>query len=256
MAISSEQVKQAADDFGGAFNEPDQAPVERTDDDAFGLTPPVEADDGIPESPEQATEVVDDAPEVGAEAGAEQAAEPTGESAAASMTPEDIAREVQRLKTWEGRLKAFNSQMKAKGFKDEGEGGDESMGEEQAETPAEELGEVIAEKVAGMSPDEAMQTLAADFGDDFVKMLGTIIDAKVAQASEGVSKSVDEIIEDIVDGKTKWHFETIVDRHPDFMDIAEGPEFAAFIDAMPEADKAEAQRVVDSGSASRPQLSP
>jgi hypothetical protein len=75
-------------------------------------------------------------------------------------------------------------------------------------------------------------------------MLSAIIDAKVAQVGEGVNKSVNEIIEDIVDTKAKAHFEAIADKHPDFMDVAESAEFKAYCEATPECAK-----VVESGSA-------
>lgn len=235
MAISPEQSKQDSADFDAAYNEDAPAPVQKTDDDAFGLVPDeavmAEADDGIPSSPEEAQEAVDEPQE-----------------ASNGGHPPGLTLEEQRAKSWEGR-KAAQAREAAAGTDD---GGEAQTSEEAIETPAgeaaepevSELLEDAAEKTEGMSPDEALKTLAADFGDDFAKLLSTIIDAKVAKASDTVSKSVNEIIEDIVDTKARNHFETIADRHPDFMDIANSEDFKAYC-----ADKPECAAIVDTGTA-------
>jgi len=233
MAISPEQSKQDSADFDAAYNEDMPTPAQKTDDDAFGLVPDeaVMADDGIPNSPEEAQEVT----------------EPTANESNGGHPP-GLTLEEQRAKSWEGRKQA-QAREAAAGTDD---GGEVQPSEEASETPAEEaeepevseLLEDAAEKTEGMSPDEALKTLAADFGDDFAKLLSTIIDAKVAKASDTVSKSVNEIIEDIVDTKARNHFETIADRHPDFMDIANSEDFKAYC-----ADKPECAAIVDTGTA-------
>lgn len=147
-------------------------------------------------------------------------------------------------------MKAREAELKAGGpSTGSGEESGESFLEDLGESSLEEAGEGVAGKLKGMSPDQAMKALADDFGDDFAKMLSTVIDAKVAQASSSMGQSVDEIINDIVDTKARMHFETIADRHPDFMDVSKSPDFAAYIDAMPDAGRAEAQRVIEAGSA-------
>ncbi len=233
MAISPEQSKQDSADFDAAYNEDMPSPVQKTDDDAFGLVPDeavmaAEPDDGMPNSPEEAQEAID---------------EP--QDASGGGHPPGLTLEEQRAKSWEGR-KAAQAREAAAG--NEGE----TPAEEAAETPAEEAAEPevseileeAAEKTEGMDPDEALKALSADFGPEFAAMLSAIIDAKVAKASDTVSKSVNEIIEDIVDTKARTHFETIADRHPDFMDIANSEEFKAYC-----AEKPECASVVDSGTA-------
>lgn len=233
MAISPEQSKQDSADFDAAYNEDAPAPVQKTDDDAFGLVPDeavmaAEPDDGMPNSPEEAQEAID---------------EP--QDASGGGHPPGLTLEEQRAKSWEGR-KAAQAREAAAG--NEGE----TPAEEAAETPAEEAAEPevseileeAAEKTEGMDPDEALKALAADFGPEFAAMLSAIIDAKVAKASDTVSKSVNEIIEDIVDTKARNHFETIADRHPDFMDIANSEDFKAYC-----ADKPECAAIVDTGTA-------
>ena len=230
MAFSPEQSKQDSADFDAAYNEDAPTPAQKTDDDAFGLVPDeaVMADDGIPNSPEEAQE-------------AEEVAEP---QEASGGHPPGLTLEEQRAKSWEGRKQAMEREAASGGEPAEPNEPAEAPAEEAAEPEVSELLEDAAAKTEGMAPDEALKALAADFGEDFAKMLSTIIDAKVAQASDTVSKSVNEIIEDIVDTKARSHFETIADRHPDFMDIANSEEFKAYC-----AEKPECAAIVDTGTA-------
>jgi hypothetical protein len=227
---TKQQLDDGNKDFGNSFDETEAAPIERTDDDAFGLTPPVDETADFPSSPEEAMEAEADEPAPAAEAGP------------AALTPDDLARETQRLKSWEGRLKAREAELKAQGA-----GAGES--EESGESPVQEAIEQEAAKVAGMDPDKALKMLADDFGEDFANMLVSIIDAKVAQASGAVSQSVDEIINDIVDSKARAHFETIADQHPDFMDVAESAEFKDYVASLPGEASATAQQTIETGSA-------
>lgn len=239
--VNTAQTEQDEQDFGSAYAEDPQAAPAQSEDDAFGLTPDVAEDDGIPNSPEEATEVP-----------AEAVAEPTmGEEPgqAEPVQPQGMSKEEQRLKSWEGRLKARVAELKAAGHAVDGDDAGESDAQEADESGGEQQAEAEVQKLQGMSPDEALKTLANDFGEDFASMLATIIDAKVAQASGVMGQSVDDIINDIVDTKAKAHFETIADRHPDFMDVAGSGEFKGYIEAMPEADKAQARRVIEAGSA-------
>lgn len=236
-----EQKMQDELEFDSAYGADDaQAGPAQTDDDAFGLTPEVavaEEDDGIPNSPEEATEVM---PEE----------DTTKADPAMDAMHAEVAREMQRLKSWEGRLKVLEAKLKAVGPPEpDADEADPSMMDGAAESGMQDDAQDMADKIKAMGPDEAMQALTDDFGEDFAKMLSTVIDAKVAQASSSMSQSVDEIINDIVDSKAKMHFETIADRHPDFMDVSRSPEFTAFISAMPDAGQAESRRVVDSGTA-------
>lgn len=237
-----EQKMQDELEFDSAYGADEaQAGPAQTDDDAFGLTPEVAVaendDDGIPNSPEEATEVM-------------PAEDTTKADPAMDAMHAEVAREMQRLKSWEGRLKVLEAKLKAVGPPEpDADEADPSMMDGAAESGMQDEAQDMADKIKGMGPDEAMQALTDDFGEDFAKMLSTVIDAKVAQASSSMSQSVDEIINDIVDSKAKMHFETIADRHPDFMDVSRSPEFTAFISAMPDAGQAESRRVVDSGTA-------
>ncbi len=240
-----EQVRQDEQDFAAGYDEDMPTPVEQTEDEAFGLTPEASEEDDYPNSPDEAEIVADEPAAEDAPvdvAGAVEAAQPEAQPEAESAKGDDLAKEVQRLKSWEGRLKAMEAQLKAGKPADE----PETPAEAAAEDEAEEVGD--AEKAEVTDVDGAIKALAADFGNEFTKMLMMIIDAKVGQANEGVAKSVDEIIADIVDTKAKAHFEAIADKHPDFMEIADSPEFAAYLDAMPEDEKAKAQQIVEGGT--------
>lgn len=228
MAMTPKQAQQDQDDFMAAYEEDAPEQVAQTDDDAFGIVPDeaVMEDAGVLNSTEKATEAV--------------------EKQASGGHPPGLTLEEQRAKSWEGRKQAQAREAAPKEAVDPVE---EVLEEQQSEVQADEpevseLLEEAAAKTKSMEPDEALKVLAADFGDDFASMLSSIIDAKVAQVGEGVNKSVNEIIEDIVDTKAKTHFETIADRHPDFMDVAESAEFKAYCEATPECAK-----VVESGSA-------
>ena len=228
MATSPEQVKQDQQDYQDAYAAEIPAPVAQTDDDAFGLNPEAvaasESDDSDIPNPEEATEVP-----------AEAAAEVTGGEEPGEPAPEDWE---QKYKTLQGK---YNAEVanKAPAEASHNEAG-ESPAEEKLESPNEEAGEQAAEKVAGMSPDDALQALAADFGEDFTAMISSIIDAKVAAATGETKQSVQDIIDDIVDTKARAHFEKISTAHPDFMDIEKSPEFSAWVSSMPDAEKTQA----------------
>lgn len=230
MALSPEQSAQDSAAFNAAYNEDLPEAAQNTDEAAFGLVPDESVmadDDGTPNSPEEAQEVTDEPQE------------------ASGGHPPGLTLEEQRAKSWEGRKQAqARDAAGTEGVEEQAEEAQETPAEEAAEPEVSEMLEAAAEKTEGMEPDEALKALAADFGEDFAKMLSAIIDAKVAKASDTVSKSVNEIIDDIVDTKARTHFETIADRHPDFMDIAGSEEFKAYC-----AEKPERSGIVESGTA-------
>jgi hypothetical protein len=221
--MTPEQEREDKAAFGNSFNEEDQAPVQRTDDDEFGLTPSPEVmespeDAGIPNSPEEATEAPEEA-----QAEMKQGEEP--------VQPAGLTKEEQRQKSWEGRQRAMAAQRGEEvGETGDGDDSTETPEQESSESKVTEVAEQLEEKLdSGMSPDEALKQLAADFGEEFTQMITAVIDAKVAQVTGKVNQSVDEIINEIVDSKAKAHFETIADKHPDFMDVAGSEPFAIFI---------------------------
>lgn len=274
MATTPEQRMQEDADFTNAFGEETPAPAVQTEDEAFGLMPegaeeamPAEAIDPA------ATEVISEAAAEGepvAEEMAEMSAE-GGEQVAAADPMADLERERaemekerQRLKSWEGRLKAAQSKLGSVPAQTEEP---ETDAIEQVAQDAGKAGDTELEAAADMAveaiedgkmdPAEAMRMLAEDFGDDFVKMIEAIATKIASEAGtkavgaqmEEMGRTVNEIINDIVDSKEKAHFKAIQSAHPDFADIGASEQFASYIGSLPEAEMAEAQRVVSGGSA-------
>lgn len=215
-------------------------------------------------------EMADAVQEAGAKDSAEAAAEMgnDGETVAVAEEPAatvDVDKEVQRLKSWEGRLKAMEAKLKAAGA-DTKEEQTEAVAEaiekaaDTTDTVAdEEKVEQIAEQVEDgqITPEQAMRQLAEDFGDDFVRMIEAIATAKAREAGvkavdERVGEikgTVDEIIADITDTKTRNHFEAIADKHPDFQEVGDSEEFKTYIESMPDDQKGQALEIIAGGSA-------
>ena len=282
MAITQDELKQEGDDYAAAFNEDPQPADEQSEDAAFGLD--VEAatgGDGNGKAPAvnegEAAEgkapavavVIAGKPaegEGGGEAPAEGGMGLPGDEGTGSADETagddgfDPDKERQRLKSWEGRLKALEAQLK--GSKTEVESASSEALEEVADdaeasgdTQLADAAEQAADAVESgeMTAEQAMKMLSDDFGEDFVKMIEVIATTKAreaggAAAAEKVSeigKTVDEIINDIVDTKTRTHFERIAEKHPDFAEINDNPAFQAWA-----AEDPERQRIAQTGSAS------
>lgn len=285
MSRTPEQLKQDQADYASAYHEmgTDGKPVAGQDDvdpaaagastdapadtadagEPAGQTPTeaagdtaASADDASRDGGEGGTDLevgkVDDESAPGASGDGDVTADaPHGEQPAGGDAPMDVAKETQRLKSWEGRLKALEAQLKGP-KNDEGE------------TPAVEAIEEVADQanVAGkadlsqaadkaadaveqgtMTPEQAMKQLAEDFGDDFVNMITVVAKHIASQAgTDAASKhvgpvkgAVDEIIGHLNDSAAKAHFREIQSAHPDFHDIGKTPEFKAFVEATPGA---------------------
>jgi len=278
MALTQDDLNQNQAEFNQAFSEDQPAAQEPSEDEAFGLNldqaaEPAEQAEG--EQPASVALVIADGDDMQHAAEQDQAKDSaeqaTDDANADRVTPQvageggDMEKEAQRLRSWEGRLKAMEAKLKEAGAKDPEEQ-NEALAEamekaaDATDTPAdEEKVEQIAEQVEDgkISAEQAMKQLAEDFGDDFVRMIEAIAVSKAREAGSNaaqehigqVNKTVEEIINDIVDTKAKAHFEQIADKHPDFNEIANSPEFAQWIENKPEGEQEEAKRVATSGSA-------
>lgn len=184
-------------------------------------------------------------------------------AAPADEEPTDPA-DVQRAKSWEGRLRAREEELRAR---------EQALKEREAATkttsepapadepagpqPTEEQVEQAMESVQGMDEDEALKTLAEDFGDDFAQTLAKLIERKASQIAEKaigervgrVDQTVQELIGNLQNDKARSHYEAIADVHPDFMDIAQGEDLKRFVGAMDPEQAKKAQAVIDGGSA-------
>lgn len=287
MATTPEDLKKNDSDFADAFNAETPARAEPTEDEAFGLD--IKSADQAPadvksEEPAQGLEdkaadgqpveavvVVADGDAM-QEAAGEAAAEATAAEASESQSQENAddeptdPKEIQRKKSWEGRLKAEEARLAkvreeleakaaAAGKPAEEAAGDaleEVADQAQAAGDAEMASKVeqVADKVEDgeISVEEAMTTLSQDFGEPFVKMI-TAIAKSVARETAGgeigeIKQKTSDIIDHLKSTAAKVHFGAIQAAHPDFVEISEDPAFQEWRDA-----DAERSRIASSGTA-------
>lgn len=231
------------DDFESMFNEGSALTEgDVTEDMAAGL----DLGEAVEE---QAEQVGGEMPEYSAKEAMEGEDAPQAAEMAEAPGPDtslDLEKEKQRLKSWEGRLKAREIELKAK-----------EQGSTGGTTPATSPDVETAVAVMETQPiDKVMAALAEDFGDDFVAALTQVIEARAAEiagkvADEkvgAVAGNVDQLVASLTNDKARNHFEMIADAHPDFMEVAKSQEFQQWIESL--GDKAEqAQAIVSGGSA-------
>ena len=252
------------DEFAASFDE-DMQKKEMTEDEAFGLTPdpetPDETEAEVAEEPAEQEPAEAPTDTAGAEAGD---AGPTDETSVVVavepgaqdqgvevMSPEDVQRE----KSWMGRLKAKEAELKAR---------EEALkSHEPAETPTEESSEATTTEAMEDAMDkvdsgeltfeQAMKTLESDFGPDFARMLSVIakrIGGEVAdERANAVRGELDGLVGELRNEKEKAHYEMISDAHPDFMDVAASAEFKGYVDSLPGSEQEQAMQVIHGGSA-------
>lgn len=233
------KMQQDENDFASAFNEGaaiDAGDV--TEEMAAGL----DIEGALEDQAEGETEGTEQPAAAAVAPAADEDAAPV---AGVTMTPEELAKEMQRLKSWEGRLKARDAELKAR----EAGGGSGGDGADMAEAVT-----VAAEAVEqGAELDDVMATLSADFGPDFMEAIGKLIEAKASAIAERVAGekvnpvmgTVEQLIGSLTDERQRNHFEAIADRHPDFNEVASNPAFQEWVSQQGEA----AQSVVEGGSA-------
>lgn len=201
---------------------------------------------------------------------------PTPVAAASGGEAVDLAKETQRLKSWEGRLRAWEAKLKDQksapavdgaGAPALSAGGEieqaalplDGAPENPAETPAEAPpAEAPAAPAAAPSIDasEAARQLAADFGDDFVALIQAVASNAAEQSASGalaplsqIQSVVDEIVADIVDTKSRAHFNAIEAAHPGFEQTVESPDFSAWLASLPDAERTQAEQIAEEGEA-------
>jgi hypothetical protein len=251
-------------DFTDAFNGDEPAAETQTEDQVFGLEDDVtEESQAMPEEQGEA--------ETGSEGSAGDDAEGGAPSVVIAADPaaeEDMPtdpKELQRMKSWEGRLKAREAELKAreeatgKASTNEVTEPGETQAQDAAEPGVTEAVEDAVEAVQSgeMSIEQALSGLTDTFGDEFTKMLGVLIEKKASEIAGRtaddrfgkVKGEIDGLANEIVADKASSHMESIADAHPDFMDVAGSPEFKAYIDGMDDMQKPKAMQVIENGSA-------
>ena len=282
-----EELNQTQADFDAAFNEDIPAAAELSEDEAFGITPLAPNEDGASDgnSTDQGgavkggamtlQPVAQDA--VQAEEDAVMGAADPGEriegERAVNEQPSDA--DLQRQRSWEGRLRAREAQLAAKQAELEAmaaqlqggaqapvmraEGGEvDEMMHEAGEGAEVEAMEGAAEQLESGKPvDAVIQSLRDDFGDDFVSAIESLVQAKAAEIAEkmvgekvgDVNGAVEALITNLQDRDERSHFSTIAKAHPDFMEVANGEGMGAYLAALPPNERAAAEAVIDGGSA-------
>lgn len=171
-------------------------------------------------------------PDLIAEAAAE--GETVGEERAEQLSPEDL----QRQKSWEGRLRKREEELAAREAALGSGNGDAQSAADDAE---------IA---------EIRQRLTEDFGDEFVGMISKLAayEARKLAAEDFDSKlnpiqqTIAQAIQDVHAAFESMHFGAIADAHKDFQDIINSPEFGAYINGLSGDEQEAAQAVLEGGT--------
>lgn len=251
------------DEYSKAFNDPEADP---TEDAPEGEGPDVSAavklgneDAGkIGEGDTSAEQFPEKVPE--ADSSVQEEDGPT--------SPEDV----QRQKSWEGRLAKREAELKAReeamaqpqALAAGGEVepvevglGDEAEDAPEADTSGDDI-ESIKKEAMDLAGDPAklsqvLATMIADYGREFVvgavALAGPLIDAKAESYASDFNGNLDGLISEIQGAFSSMHKQTIADAHEDFEALVDSPEFQAYRDALPEDQKAKADATVESGSA-------
>lgn len=234
MATQTEKDK-SQQDFADAFNEPDTPRTSQSDDEAFGLT---NADAGTDAA--------------GGDAAAAGATAAGAEQTAAEADP--AAAKEKELADREAAIKARELELDAQAASQQTSDTNEVQTSTAATDPGKGNGDGDgADEAGGDATKDARAALAEDFGPEFVELLVRLI-KEVAGGAVGehlgpLQDTVQSVIDDLKNERNIAHFKTIADAHADFQEIVEAPEFQAWIAALPEQDKANAEKVVEAGSA-------
>lgn len=156
---------------------------------------------------------------------AEQAEGGEGEEA---MSPEDI----QRQKSWEGRLRKREEELAAR---------EAAMGAEGSDD----------EEIANIK-----QALSDDFGEDFVAMIVKLAANESKKFAEGqiknavspLEQTVSAAIAEVQEAFANLHFGRIAEAHEDFKEIIESPEFGQYVETLEGDAKDQAVSALESGS--------
>lgn len=212
---------------------------------------------------------------------------PEGEGGESPMSPEDEQRARSwegRLRKKEEELAAREAALteKEQGGGDISEmacggkvahmadGGEVDDMSSTAEMEGAEAGEPAEAEVAEASPavqrirekalelmqsgnlDAALQDAIDNYGEEFVALsaaLGGLLFDDMAQPYlSDMNSNLDALVDEVVTAFQSRDRETILDAHDDLDQIVENPDFQAWMDGLPEEEKARAMEIVDAGS--------
>lgn len=227
-----------------------------------------DAGDAEAGAPAAGAAAADDKGDQGAQAGAAMA--DGGAAAAADAGDEGDGptdpKDVQRQKSWEGRLKQRERELadreaklkeaEAKMNKDPEAGGEalekvaeqaEASGNEQMAEAAEAVAEQVEE--GKISPKEAMDRLRADWGDEFIDMMTSVFrdiarqeadlvaDGKVKEGVGSLEKRTMDGFRSIGERHMMLHREKIEDAIPGYEKLVDSEGFGAFKANYPDGEK-------------------
>lgn len=191
-------------------------------------------DEGAAPAGGEAAEMGEVAPggDIAAEAAAE--GDPVADEAAEqdALSPEDM----QRQKSWEGRLKKREEELAAR---EAAVGGNGQPGE----TDDAEIAELI-------------KRASADFGEDFVSMICKIaaheankaIGSGVDDKLNPINQTIQQAINDVHEAFQNMHFSAIADAHENFREIIDSPEFDTYLKSLPTEQQSAATAVLEDGT--------
>ena len=221
-------------EFSKAFNDEDVT------DESVGNEVSITAAEGMSDDDMGAvvidakTAVNDAAEEAGIDTSAGQP-DLTAEEQGEQISPEDL----QRQKSWEGRLRKREEELAAR----EAALGSGGNGEAQSAADDAEIAEI-------------RQRLTEDFGDEFVDMISRLAayEARKLAAEDFDSKlnpiqqTIAQAIQDVHAAFESMHFGAIADAHENFQDIINSPEFGAYINGLSGDEQEAAQAVLEGGT--------
>lgn len=218
----------------------DQAPEGQAEEPAVAVV--IDAVKAVDDAADEAGIPEGDAPQTDGEMAAQS--EVDSDVTQEEMTPEEIQRE----KSWEGRLRKREAELAAR---------EAELNAAKQPEVAMATGGDVGQEINDAEIAEIQQKLADDFGPEFVQMIVKLaaheakkmamagIDEKVGPINETLAQAIAEVSEAF----QSMHLSAIKDAYEDFQEIIASPEFGSYIGALPEDQQAEAQRIIESGTA-------
>lgn len=124
-----------------------------------------------------------------------------------------------------------------------------------AELPEQSPTEQATATVSGDDTDAILKSFEEDYGPEFVAAIDTLIDKRARAIVEemggayvsDLSSRIEEVMRTAEEGMGRMHGDVLTALRDDAEEIANSPEFQAWIDGLEGEEKATAERVVASG---------
>jgi len=151
-------------------------------------------------------------------------------------------KEVQRTKSWEGRLSASERRNK------------------ELETELQELKKqptIKQDTTEGLVDvdDPLIKTFIEEMGDDFIKPLGAYVKKQIAEAVAPFKSLSDKVpalertVTTVKNSGDAAHYTAILDAHSDVAELLESGEIDAYVEELPYKEAVQAKEVLEKGTA-------